>query len=236
MEGLGVNKITRIMIVEDEKDTADEIAAAVTKAGWQAVVVYNGTDALKCIKDGFNAIILDRMLPDMDGIAVLQSIRAEGNYTPILILSSLGHLRHRIDGLDEGADDYLPKPFSTEELVARLRTLMRRESRKATDDWVSVGGFLIHKEAKTVHFQGTFIRMSTQEFSFLNILCENPNEIVSRELIWQAAWPAYNNLPHRQNVMDVGASRLRKKLEDTIGFDPIVSVRGVGFMLKVAEI
>ncbi|WP_339865486.1 response regulator transcription factor [Paremcibacter congregatus] len=229
-----MKSVINILVVEDELEAAEDIRNILEEEeGWRCRLAGSGAQAVAEITGDYDVIILDRMLPDMDGIAFLSKIRREGKMTPVLILSNLGQLRHRIDGLDEGADDYLPKPFASEELVARVRTLLRRSQTKDMDDWVTTGGFLIHKEARTVHFKGQFIRMSAQEFSFLTLLCESPNDIVSRELIWQAAWPAYSNLPPRQNVIDVGASRLRKKLEKAIGFDPIDSIRGVGFRLKV---
>ena len=222
----------KILVIEDDAETAADILQAIDGAGWSAHHCATGGDGVSVAGGGFDAIVLDRMLPDTDGMAVLEEIRGRGILPPVLILSNLAQTRHRIEGLDAGGDDYLPKPFDPDELIARLRTLIRRQQRERATEWLRVGHFSLHRLAKTMHYRGRYVNLSSQEFTIFVALCENADSVVSREMIWRDAWPAYNNLPPRQNVMDVGISRLRKKLEAATGFDPIVNVRGKGFMLR----
>ena len=224
----------RILLLEDESDAADRVREAL--AGWpglELVHVTRGEDALKKgAAEAFDALIFDRMTESMDGLDALRRLRANDVKAPALILSNLGATRHRIDGLDSGADDYLGKPFDPEELVARLRALLRRATQQAAPDTIVMGALDVRLKARTVHWNGEFIDLSPKEFEILKFLAENRDTVVSREMLWDAVWPEYKNIGVQTNVVDVNLSRLRRKLE-TIAQRPLIdTVRKQGFVLR----
>ena len=223
----------RVLLLEDDHTAAARVLTALE--GWEGLTVERverGDEALRrAAAEPFDVLILDRMVEGMDGLAALERLRAMEIRTPALVLSNLGATRNRIEGLDAGADDYLVKPFEDEELVARLRALLRRASTTANPDTLVLGALDLRLKARTVHWNGKHVELSPKEFDILKFLAENHDVIVSREMIWNAAWPEYR-IPPQINVIDVNLSRMRAKLDAAAGRSLVETVRKQGFVLR----
>jgi two-component system, OmpR family, response regulator len=223
----------RILLLEDDQDAAERVRAALS--AWEGAEIHHvthGEEALRrAASEPFDVLVLDRMVEGMDGLQALERLRALDIRTPALVLSNLGATRNRIEGLDAGADDYLAKPFDAEELVARLRALVRRASAEANPDAIILGALDLRLKARTVHWAGRHVDLSPKEFEILKYLAENSDTIASREMIWNAAWPEYR-IPPQINVIDVNLSRLRAKLESVAGRPLVETVRKQGFVLR----
>lgn len=223
----------KILVVEDDPATAAYLAKGLGEAGYAVESCANGRDGLFLASEGiFDLIIADRMLPGLDGIAMLSAIRAAGVATPALVLSALGTVDDRVDGLRAGADDYLCKPYSFAELSARVEVLMRRSDRTAGDSKptrLTVGDLDIDLLARSVTRQGRTIALGAREFNLLEYLARHAGQVVTRTMMLEKIWN-YHFDPG-SNVVDVHIGRLRRKLED--GFDtPILhTVRGAGYRL-----
>jgi two-component system, OmpR family, response regulator len=226
----------KILIVEDDAATATYLAKGLGEIGYSIETCRDGRDGLFLASEGiFDLVIADGMLPGLDGIAMLNAIRAAGISTPALILSALAAVDDRVDGLRAGADDYLCKPFSFAELSARVEALMRRSDRMSTGDSqrtrLSVGDLEIDLLARTVTRAGKAITLGAREFNLLEYLARHAGQVVTRTMMLEKIWN-YHFDPG-SNVVDVHIGRLRRKLED--GFDaPILhTVRGAGYRLSV---
>jgi two-component system OmpR family response regulator len=223
----------RVLLLEDDLDAAERVRAALS--AWEGAEIHHvsaGDEALRrAASERFDVLILDRMVEGMDGLQALERLRKLEVRTPALVLSNLGATRNRIEGLESGADDYLAKPFDAEELVARLRALLRRASAQANPDAIVLGALDVRLKARTVHWDGEHVDLSPKEFDILKFLAENTDTIVSREMIWNAAWPEYR-IPPQINVIDVNLSRLRGKLEAVAGRPLVETVRKQGFVLR----
>jgi two-component system OmpR family response regulator len=223
----------RILLLEDDNDAAERVRAALK--GWDGAEIDHVTEGEEALRRAagthFDVLILDRMVEGMDGLQALERLRANDIRTPALVLSNLGATRNRIEGLDAGADDYLAKPFDGEELVARLRALLRRASAEANPDALILGFLDLRLKARTVHWRGRHVDLSPKEFDILKFLAENHDVVVSREMIWNAAWPEYR-IPPQINVIDVNLSRLRGKLDAAAGRALVETVRKQGFVLR----
>jgi two-component system OmpR family response regulator len=226
----------KILVVEDDAATAAYLAKGLAEAGYAVETCANGRDGLFLASEGvFDLIVADRMLPGLDGLAMLAAIRAAGIAAPALVLSALGTVDDRIDGLRAGADDYLCKPFSFGELSARVEALMRRAERPAGDGkptLLTVGDLEIDLLARTVTRQGHAIALGAREYNILEYLARHAGQVVTRTMMLEKIWN-YHFDPG-SNVVDVHIGRLRRKLED--GFDsPILhTVRGAGYRLSSA--
>lgn len=226
----------KILVVEDDVATAAYLAKGFAEGGYSVETCSNGRDGLfLASEDVFDLIVADRMLPGLDGLAMLGAIRAAGITAPALILSALGTVDDRIDGLRAGADDYLCKPFSFGELSARVEALMRRAERPAGDGKptrLAVGDLDIDLLARTVTRQGRPIQLGAREYNILEYLARHAGQVVTRTMMLEKIWN-YHFDPG-SNVVDVHIGRLRRKLED--GFDsPILhTVRGAGYRLAPA--
>jgi two-component system OmpR family response regulator len=226
----------KILIVEDDAATAAYLAKGLAEAGYAVETCGNGRDGLFLASEGvFDLIVADRMLPGLDGLAMLAAIRAAGITVPALVLSALGAVDDRIDGLRAGADDYLCKPFSFGELSARVEALMRRAERPTGDGkatCLTVGDLEIDLLARTVTRQGRGIALGAREYNILEYLARHAGQVVTRTMMLEKIWN-YHFDPG-SNVVDVHIGRLRRKLED--GFDsPILhTVRGAGYRLSPA--
>lgn len=221
----------KILLIEDDRSTADFIAKGLTEAGCVVDQAHDGRDGLFLATDGsYDAIVLDRMLPGMDGMAVLGALRAAKVATPVIILSALGAVDARVEGLTSGADDYLAKPFAFSELLARLNLLMRDRGAsanvvtqmKCADLEIDL---LTHKVTRA----GKRLQLQPREFRLLEYLMRYQNQIVTRTMLLEGVWE-YHFDPGT-NVVDVHVSRLRKKIDE--GFDPplLQTVRGAGYIL-----
>ena len=221
--------MTRILIVEDELEVADIIRRAVKAATWSSSVVNCGRDALTALSAGtYDLVILDVGLPDIDGFEVCRQARARGCRTPVLLLTARHALRDRVTGLDAGADDYLPKPFDVEELLARLRALARRP---ATPLGVTLrlADLELEVATRTVRRGGEVIQLSAREHALLEYLLRNPRRVLSRMQILEHVWD--DNFDPLGNAVDVLVSRVRRKVD--AGRTPALlhTIRGVGYVL-----
>ena len=222
----------RILVAEDDRRLADLLDQSLTEAGWDVEVVYDGGSAYgRALPDGvpYDVLLLDWMLPELDGITVCRRLRALGLTTPVLMLTARGDVRDRIDGLDAGADDYLAKPFDLDELLARLRALVRR-STYAEQSVVQVGDLIVDPAARTVSRAGTPVELSAREFDVLLLLVARAGQVVSRYTILDEVWDGETDL--RSNVIDVHLASIRAKIDRPFGTSTITTVRGAGYRVE----
>lgn len=223
----------KILLIEDDDATAAYVAKGLGEAGFTVDRATNGRDGLFLASDGsFDAIVLDRMLPGMEGMAVLGALRAAGIATPVLILSALATPEDRVRGLTSGADDYLVKPFTFAELLARLNLLLRRAggSGPAPVTKLAVGELEMDLLARKVRRAGRAIDLQPREFRLLEYLMRHAEQVVTRTMLLEGVWD-YHFDPGT-NVIDVHISRLRKKIDE--GARPMLhTVRGAGYRLSM---
>ncbi len=222
----------RVLLLEDDDDAAERVVEAVTGAGLAVERFVRGDDALRAAAaEPYDLLILDRMVEGLDGLSTLRRLRGMDVKTPALFLSNLGQTRSRVEGLDAGGDDYLAKPFEAEELLARVNALLRRTRREPHPDVIVLGALEVRIKARTVHWRDQHVDLSPKEFEILRFLAENHDQIVSRQMIWNACWPEYR-IPPQINVIDVNLSRLRSKLEAAAGKPLVETVRKQGFVIR----
>ena len=221
----------RILIIEDDAETVAYLTRGLLQEGHVVERAANGPDGLFLATDGtFDLIILDRMVPQLDGLSVLRALRAAKIETPVLILSALASVGDRIEGLDSGSDDYLTKPFSFAELLARVNALLRRrEVRVAADPRLTIGDLEIDPMARTVKRGGRKIDLKPREYLLLEYFARNEGRVVTRTMLLEQVWD-YHFDPGT-NVIDVHVSRLRRKLEEGHDKPLLHTVRGAGYML-----
>lgn len=221
----------KILVVEDDAATADYIANGLSELGFVVDKADNGRDALFLASDGgFDAIILDRMLPAMDGMAVLAALRAAGISTSVIILSALGTADDRIAGLEAGADDYLAKPFAFAELLARLRLIIRRRQPVgAVSTVLECSDLQMDLLSRRVRRGDQLLTLQPREFRLLEYLLRHVDEVVTRTMLLEGVWD-YHFDPGT-NVIDVHISRLRRKLDEAGGPQLLHTVRGAGYRL-----
>jgi len=217
-----------ILIVEDEKDIARFIELELQAEGYRTEVAYDGITGLSRFREtNPNLVVMDLMLPVMDGLEVARRIRKTSN-VPIVILTAKDRVEDKVEGLDAGADDYLVKPFSIEELLARIRAHLRRVTPAITGE-IRVSDLIINLEGREVYRGGRRIEFSNKEFELLELLAKSPGKVFSRFEIEEKVWPGYQG---GSNVVDVYIGYLRKKLEGTGERRLIHTVRGVGYVLR----
>ncbi|GEM84287.1 MAG: DNA-binding response regulator [Meiothermus sp.] len=217
-----------ILIVEDEKDIARFIELELQAEGYRTEVAYDGITGLSRFREtNPNLVVMDLMLPVMDGLEVARRIRKTSN-VPIVILTAKDRVEDKVEGLDAGADDYLVKPFSIEELLARIRAHLRRVTPAITGE-IRVSDLIINLEGREVYRAGRRIEFSNKEFELLELLAKSPGKVFSRFEIEEKVWPGYQG---GSNVVDVYIGYLRKKLEGTGERRLIHTVRGVGYVLR----
>lgn len=225
----------KILVVEDDQTTADFIVKSLTGEGFVVDHAADGRDGLFHATDGsYDAIILDRMLPGMDGMAVLAALRAAKVATPIIILSNLGAVDARVEGLTSGANDYLVKPFAFSELLARLKLLIAKPTGGAqVETTLACEDLEMNLLNRRVTRAGKRIELQPREFRLLEYLLRHKEQVVTRTMMLEGVWE-YHFDPGT-NVVDVHVSRLRRKVDD--GFDkPLVhTIRGAGYMLGKAD-
>ena len=220
-----------ILVIEDDEKAATYMIKGLTESGYVVDHANNGRDGLFMATSGnFDAMIIDRMLPGLDGISVIQAMRAAKIATPVLILSALGQVDDRVNGLRAGADDYLTKPFAFSELLARLEALLRRRSEQKAETHLNVGDLEMDLLARTVKRSGKPIDLQPREFRLLEYLMRHAGQVVTRTMLLESVWD-YHFDP-QTNVIDVHVSRLRQKIDK--GFDkPLLhTVRGAGYSLR----
>jgi two-component system OmpR family response regulator len=221
----------KILLIEDDPQTASYIVKGLAEEGMTVDHAGNGRDGLFHATDGgYDAIILDRMLPGMDGMAVLGALRAGGIHTPVLMLSALGAVDDRVAGLTAGSDDYLPKPFAFAELLARLRLMLRRGSAGSQPTTrLECGDLEMDLLSRKVKRGGRPIDLQPREFRLLEYLMRHKDEVVTRTMLLEGVWD-YHFDPGT-NVIDVHVSRLRRKIDDGAAAPLIHTVRGAGYRL-----
>jgi two-component system OmpR family response regulator len=227
-----------ILIVEDDAETRDFIASGFRQAGFSVDVAEDGKAGLAGALDGGrDLLVLDRMLPGLDGLALLKALRAAGVGTPAIMLSALGAVDERVRGLRAGADDYLPKPFSFEELHARAEALLRRPTEQAAETVLRCADLTMDLIARKVERAGRPIVLQPREFQLLEYLLRRQGRVVTRTMLLEGLW-GYHFDP-QTNVIDVHVSRLRRKLEQDGPADApslIRTVRGAGYVLDAPQV
>jgi DNA-binding response OmpR family regulator len=220
----------RILIVEDEKALADIIKKGLEEEGYAVDVAYNGEDGLFMAEnEPSDIMLLDIMLPIVDGMTILKNIRRAGVKTPVLMLTARDTLTDKVAGLDSGADDYLTKPFLFEELLARIRALLRRNSETKTSV-MEIGDLIIDLASRQVRRAGKEIMLSAREYCLLEYMAMNRNKVLSRTSISEHIYD--NDFDLDSNVIDVFINRIRNKIDRGYEMDLIHTVRGAGYILK----
>lgn len=221
----------RVLIIEDDEATAVYIQKGLIEVGHTVDIAANGDDGLAlAANEEYQALIVDRMLPHRDGLSLISALRKAGDLTPALILSALGEVNDRVEGLKAGGDDYLTKPFAFSELLARLEALVRRAGAEVRETTLSVGELKMDLLGREVKRGGTVIGLQPREFRLLEYLMRHSNQVVTRTMLLENVWD-YNFDP-QTNVIDVHISRLRSKIDKN--FDPplLSTVRGAGYILR----
>jgi two-component system response regulator TrcR len=225
----------RVLLVDDEPALTNLVKMALHYEGWVVDIAHNGREALaKFEKLGPDILVLDIMLPDVDGLRILERVRGSESYTPTLFLTARDSVMDRVTGLTAGADDYMTKPFSLEELVARLRGLLRRSSQQSPPaaETLKLGDLRMDTASREVSRGDTQISLSSTEFELLRFLMRNPRRALSRAEILDRVWNY--DFAGRTSIVDLYISYLRKKIDS--GREPIIhTVRGVGYMLRPPE-
>jgi len=225
----------RALVVDDEPSLADLVSMALRYEGWEVRTALTGSDAVKHGREfAPDVVVLDIMLPDIDGLEVLRRLRADGRDVPVLFLTAKDSVDDRVVGLTAGGDDYVTKPFSLEELVARLRGLIRRSAMVVSerpDPELRVGDLVLNEESYEVRRGDTEIELTATEFELLRYLMRNPRRVLSKAQILDRVW-SYD-FGGRSSIVEIYISYLRKKI-DTLGPAMIHTVRGVGYMIKPA--
>jgi two-component system OmpR family response regulator len=223
----------RILVVEDEVKMAALLRRGLVEEGYAADVAATGDDALWMARAvEYDAIVLDVMLPGVDGLEVCRRLRDGGVWAPVLMLTARDAVRDRVSGLDAGADDYLPKPFSFAELLARLRALMRRAGAERPAV-VEVGDLRLDPATRQVWRGRTEVHLSGKEFALLETFMRRPGQVLSRFDLLEHVWDySYEN---RSNVVDVYVRYLRDKIDRPFGRDSLETLRGVGYRLRAGE-
>ncbi len=221
----------KLLLVEDEKQLSEALTQILIKNKYSVDAVYDGDDGLEYgLTDIYDIIILDIMLPKLNGLQILKKLRKEGISTPIILLTAKGSVEYRITGLDLGADDYLPKPFSPEELLARLRALSRRKGEVINDNILEYGDVQLNISTYDLECNGTSITLTQKEFEILKYFMQRPKNVVSKDDIISKLWGYDSDVEH--NNIEVYISFLRKKLAYINSSVKITTLRRVGYKLE----
>jgi two-component system copper resistance phosphate regulon response regulator CusR len=221
----------KILIIEDENKVAEFLRKGFAAEAYSVEIAPDGVAGSRMARSGmFDLVILDLMLPGKDGIQVLKEIRAEKVEAPVLILSSKSDVQDRVEGLNLGADDYLPKPFAFSELLARVRSLLRRKSPDLADSVLKVADLRMDLLSRKVERAGTPLTLTNREFEVLEYLMRNRGRVVSRVILTERVWDM--DFDSGTNVVDVVINRLRRKIDDHFSPKLLHSVRGVGYALR----
>ncbi len=223
----------RILVVEDDKSNAEYVREGLIESGHNVDISSDGMDGLyMATEQKYDALIIDRMLPKLDGLALIQALRSSGNKTPVLVLSSLAKVEERVKGLRSGGDDYLVKPFAFSELLARIETLTRRGGNVAQSEQgqLQVGNLVMNLLSHTVTRDGKNIPLQNREFKLLEFLMRHADQVVTRTMLLEGVWDFYFN--PQTNLIDAQVSKLRQKIDK--GFDKslIHTIRGAGYKVS----
>jgi two-component system OmpR family response regulator len=221
----------KVLLIEDDRETASYVAKGLKEAGFVVDQANDGLDGLGMAKEEtYDALVVDRMLPGLDGLSIIEVLRKTGKATPVLILSALGTVDERVRGLRSGGDDYLTKPFAFSELLARLEALSRRGQSSPTETALRVGDLEIDLLARRVRRAGKNVDLQPREYQLLEYLARHAGQVVTRTMLLENVWDFH--FDPKTNVIDVHVSRLRQKIDQ--GFDtPLIhTVRGAGYRLS----
>lgn len=222
----------RLLLAEDERTLSDALVAILTHSNYSVDAVYDGQEALDYLENGeYDGAILDIMMPKVDGVTVLKTIRAAGNAVPVLLLTAKSEIDNRVDGLDAGADDYLTKPFASKELLARIRAMTRRQPALQDTD-LHFGNIVLARTDSTLSGPAGSVRLANKEYQLLEMLMINPGQTVSTERFLEKIW-GYDS-DAEINVVWVNLSSLRKKLASVGANVQIRANRGLGYCLEVS--
>ncbi|MEE1029342.1 MAG: response regulator transcription factor [Agathobacter sp.] len=221
----------RLLLAEDEEDLSKALVAVLKYNNYSVDAVYDGEEALSYIEAGnYDGVILDIMMPKLDGISVLKKVRANGNSIPILLLTAKAEIDDKVEGLDSGADDYLTKPFSMKELLARIRVMTRRQS-ETTDSILRYGNISLNRATYILSCGEKEIRLSNKEYQMLEMLLANPGQVISTEQFMEKIWGFDSDT--ELNVVWVNISYIRKKLASIGASVLIKAIRGLGYSVEV---
>lgn len=220
----------RLLLAEDERPLSDALVAILTHSNYSVDAVYDGQEALDYLEYGeYDGVILDIMMPKKDGITVLKTIRAAGNTVPVLLLTAKSEIDDRVEGLDAGADDYLPKPFASKELLARIRAMTRRQPALQDTD-LHCGNVSLSRTDYTLTGPGGTVKLANKEFQMLEMLMANPGQVIATERFLEKIWGYESEA--EINVVWVNLSSLRKKLAAAGADIHIKASRGLGYSLE----
>jgi two-component system copper resistance phosphate regulon response regulator CusR len=230
----GIEECMKILIVEDEQKTGDYLKQGLSEAGFISDLALNGTDGLHLAVTGdYDLLLLDVMLPGLSGWQVLQTLRSGGKEMPVLFLTAKDMVEDRVKGLELGADDYLVKPFAFSELLARVRTLLRRGKKSFEESVLRAADLELDLLRRRVTRSGNRIELTVKEFALLELLLRRQGEVLPRSMIASQVWDM--NFDSDTNVIDVAVRRLRGKIDDHFEPKLIHTVRGIGYLLEVQE-
>lgn len=228
-----MHKLIKILLIEDDVQVAEYVRQGLVEKGYDVETTRDGNEGKrKAINGHYDLLIVDRMLPGCDGIDIVKSVRQSGDSVPSLILSALGNVDDRIQGLRAGGDDYLGKPFAMEELLARIEVLLRRNEAKPTTR-LRVGELELDLLSHKVTREGVNLNLQPREFRLLEYLMKHAGQIVTRTMLLENVWE-YNFDP-QTNVIDVHVSRLRQKIDKDFEKPMLSTVRGAGYVLNVPK-
>ena len=220
----------RILFAEDDRDISKAVQTLLTRSGYSVDTVYNGRDAIDYIEQGgYDGVILDWMMPGLSGIEVLAQMRSNGITTPVLMLTARDAIEDRVEGLDTGADDYLPKPFAASELLARIRAMLRRKV-DYQHDVIKFADIELDKSAMTITCGKKSVSLNNKAFQLIEMLVEHPGAVLSIDQIMERIWGWDSDA--EVNVVWVNISTLRKKLTEIGAHLKIKAIRGVGYSLE----
>ena len=221
----------RVLIVEDDAEAAAAMTRGLSEGGFECVHAADGALGLvEAQKGGFDVYVVDRMMPRLDGLGMVEALRREGDATPVLFLSALGEVEDKVTGLKAGGDDYLVKPYALPELIARVEALARRRETGSVRTVLKVGELEMNLIARTVHRCGQEIDLQPREFQLLEFLMRHAGQSVTRTMLLEKVWE-YHFDP-QTNVIDVHISRLRSKIDKGFNRPMLQTVRGAGYRLE----
>ncbi len=224
----------KLLIIEDEQKTGDYLQKGLNEAGFVVDLARNGLDGFHlAVSEPYDLIILDVMLPDLDGWHIVEALRNKGRQMPLLFLTARDSVEDRVRGLELGADDYLVKPFAFSELLARVRTLLRRGTPPAQSNLLEVADLTLNLPRRRATRAGEDIHLTNKEFALLELLVRRQGEVLSRSLIASMVWDM--NFDSDTNVIDVAIRRLRAKIDDGFEVKLIQTIRGMGYTLDVPQ-
>ncbi len=222
--------MTKVLTIEDDETTAQEIVAELSSHGFEVDWASNGRDGLsKAMTDAYDVMTLDRMLPELDGLEIIKTMRSGGIHTPVLMISALSDVDERVRGLRAGGDDYMTKPFASEEMAARLEVLLRRHRGSARETMLRFDTLEIDLLTRNVRRGTRELRLSPAEYRLLEFMLRNSGQILTRTMIFEEVW-GYHFDPGT-NLIDVHIARLRRKVDGPGNIPLIETVRGVGYVL-----